>query len=111
MTAKGCQDAGDLSSQWKTFVDITRSIDAGEMTSIIAKTPLGIEWRSSLKGDWFMLLPSMRNLVLNWNGVAGVNWFWDANFADGTAAKAYVLVPARLMQEIKDYLDTMAKEG
>ena len=94
MEAKGCQNISDLG---QTLLDIARSVDAGEMVKIIAKTPLGIEWRSSLHGDWFMLLPSMQSLVLNWNGIAAVNWFWNANFADGTEAKAFILVPANMM--------------
>ena len=106
--SEGCQDVTDLG---QFLVDKARSVDTGEMVCIIAKTPLGIEWRSSLKGDWFMQIPSMKKLVRNWNEVATVNWFWDATFVDGSEAKACVSVHPAMMQEIKSYLKETFPDG
>jgi len=98
---KGCQYISDLG---EFLVKRARTADVGEMVSIVAKTPLGIEWSSSLKGDWFMQTPSIESLVRNWDGVSSVYWFWDAYFKDGSEVKAHVFVPPSMMQEIKNWL-------
>lgn len=104
---KGCQPITDLGQH---LLDQATSVDTGEMVEIIAKNQLGIEWRSSLRGDWFMQIPSAENLVKNWNEVGSVYWFWDATFADGTESRAFVVVPPGLMREIKDWLTSVEKE-
>lgn len=100
----GCEDTKDIG---QLLADRANSFDAGEMVEIIAKTPFGIEWRSSLLGDWFMHLPSVETLVKGWNGEAQVHWFWDAHFADESTGRAVVVVPPSKMQEIKDWLESL----
>lgn len=102
--SEGCQYVEDLG---RFLVDKARSVDAGEMVRIVAKTPFGVEWCSSLKGNWFMQIHSIEFLVRNWDGEAPVHWFWTAEFKNGSESKAYVYVPPVMMQEIKDYLDEL----
>lgn len=105
---KGCQDISDLGD---FLVMKATTVNVGEMVEIIAKTPFGLEWRSSLKGDWFMQIPSLKKLILNWDGLSTVCWFWDATFHDGKEVKAHVTVPPKIMKEIKDWLSNQPTDS
>ena len=108
MEEGGCQDITDMG---ETLLEIARQANTGVMTEIVSKTPLGIEWNSPLKGQWFMFLSGMRRLVKGWNGYGAVNWSWNGEFADGTKERTRVTVPPEMMREIQDYLAELdAKE-
>ena len=104
----GCQYITDMG---QALLDRATSVDAGKMIAIVAKTPIGIEWRSSLQGQWFMQVPSVRSLVKNWDGLSTVSWFWDAFFADGSNKRAWVEVSLEMMREIQGYLDGLDAGG
>jgi len=93
----------DIANIEKHLAEMATSVNTGEMVKIISKTPIGIEWLSSLEGQWFMQTESAKGLIKGWDGQSSVYWYWDATFKDGTEARAFVFCPPELLREISDY--------